>query len=63
MNVHVHVHVHIISCMYEDEDEDEDVHDRLQDILTLTLFQRIITYLASEPVRQASRSKFHVLYL
>jgi hypothetical protein len=29
--------------MYEDEDEDEDVHDRLQDILTLTLlFQRII---------------------
>jgi hypothetical protein len=43
--------------MYEDEDEDEDVHDRLQDILTLTLFQRIITYLASEPVRQASRSK------
>jgi hypothetical protein len=27
----------------EDEDEDEDVHDRLQDILTLTLlFQRII---------------------
>jgi hypothetical protein len=29
--------------MYEDEDEDEDVHDRLQDILTLTLFQRIIS--------------------